>query len=1390
MGLGSLFLVAQQELQVGYAVFHSESGPTPTAAALFAFRNSDGILVSEAAVKAVSAERRGRILVDQTRNLTGVAFANASDQPIQLELSLRDSGGTLLTEKSLGLDPRQHLPRFLNEETLFPEIPADFLGTLTFQASGPGVAAVTLRQGINRHGEPIFATLPVVQLPSSNSPAGALEGSVVIPHLGAGPTLESQIILINPTSELLRGTIELVASNGTPLVLELNGESNSVFSFELSGDAAFKGTLRSSNEVKTGYAIVRISEGPLLPVATIVFRFIQGLTSVSEAGVQSSPLSTAIRAFVDTVETQTGVAVACPKCELDEVIELELRDRNGVLVGTRELKLPPGGHTAFFVPERFADLPPGFTGALLLTSETPFSAVTLKLTINARGDPIVTTLPLADLARPELQDSVVIPQIGFGLGFSTRLILLGGAISPGSLRLEFFDSGGRPLVLPLAGARGSSFEPVLPASGALQLRPGNDASVAQIFADPTDPTSLELVVNRGGELILRPLILDEQGMARDDYPVELGLLDSRVAEVDSMGRLTGVEAGFSTLTLQAGQFLTTITLTVVDVEQAGGGFQIAGVETDLNGRIFLAGSSGHVVLRTESFDSEPVIYAGQFQAAGLIDGQRDQALFRNPLFLTIDQASGVLYVSDSSNHLIRRISAGPDGLVTTFAGSGTPGPEDGALQEARFNSPGGLALDSRGSLWIADTGNHLVRRIHLATGVVETVAGTPLSPGSVDGIGGQARFNMPSGIAVEVEPLSERLLRETQGLAASPVSIIVADSGSGLLRRVREDGQVETISGFGPAELPVIRSRYGLATPFLDVAIDSAGNLFLSDTRDVRALLSDGRTIPIAQRGTFQEPTGISVLGSGTLFVGEAHRLGRRLSFGKPEIETINPQVVPSTGLDEITVKGRNFAPETRVFLDGVSVDPEVLDSATLVFSLPPTRSGILTLSVQHRGGLAQASMTFAPLPLEDLSPGEITTIAGGSTFVGDGGSALQAILNSPGQIALNRDGSLLFSDRRHSRIRRVDPVDQVITTIVGTGISGFSGDGAQALNAQLNHPEGLAFDNVGALYVADSLNRRIRRIDLTSGVIDTIAGGGNPADGLGDGLLATQARIGLPTGIILDEAGNLFIADAVFHRVRRVDVSSGLIESIIGDGTSGFSGDGQDGRTATLNRPEALALDGMGNLLVGDEGNSRIRRLDLVSGVIDTIAGNGCDFSQGCSSGDGDPLETPLFRPDSLALDPNRNVFFAGSTIIHRLDSQSGLLSVAAQGSNAQLGDGGSALSAVFSVGGLAADGSGNLYIGDLLNNRIRLVDPQGVIETRAGGSQEDSLGDGRFAFSASLGLIGGMTFEPDGNLLLADTLNRRIREIDSVTGIIQTLYGTEFWICRGWGPCRNGPL
>ena len=446
------------------------------------------------------------------------------------------------------------------------------------------------------------------------------------------------------------------------------------------------------------------------------------------------------------------------------------------------------------------------------------------------------------------------------------------------------------------------------------------------------------------------------------------------------------------------------------------------------------------------------------------------------------------------------------------------------------------------------------------------------------------------------------------------------------------------------------------------------------------------------------------------------------------------------------------------------------------------------------------------------MGTAKVSTLAGG--YVGDGGQATAAALGAPSSTVQDKAGNYYISDSAMNRIRKVTPAG-IISTFAGTGLCGYNGDNIPANKAMLCYPAGLTFDSAGNLYVGDSMNARVRRID-THGKISTVAGSG-VAGYSGDGGSALNARLNRPWDIALDSGGNLYFSELGNHTVRKVS-TSGIIATYAGTGIEGFSGDGGPGPSAQLAWPYGLAFDASGNLYIGDSANHRIR---IVSpgDIINTFAVNcqiacngdggpainaaialpigisinnsvlrftsyyGCDWVRsvdlttdiiniiaGSSEGyDGDnhpPFSSRFFDPTSSLLDPSGNLFISDSFNGRVRDLSNGVVTTFAGG---YLGDGSVASSSAFiHPEAVSIDKSNNFYIADSWGNRVRKVSG-GKTSTVAGTGINGYSGDGGLATSALLYGPQGVAVDSFGNVFIADTSNNVIRKVDT-TGKMST--------------------
>jgi hypothetical protein len=651
-------------------------------------------------------------------------------------------------------------------------------------------------------------------------------------------------------------------------------------------------------------------------------------------------------------------------------------------------------------------------------------------------------------------------------------------------------------------------------------------------------------------------------------------------------------------------------------------------------------------------------------------GTATSAGLAKPFGVAVDSA-GNQFIADTYNNRIRKVAAG-SGIITTVAGSGNGGfAGDGeAATSAMLFSPSGVALDSSGNLYIADQGNNRIRKVAVGTGIITTVAGNGTAGfAGDDNAATLATLNYPSGVVVD--STGNLFIVDSPRIrkVAAGTGIITTVAGNGTTD-FSGDGGMATSAGLYPA----------------GVAVDNNSNLYIADywnNRIRKVMAETGIITTVAGGGTgglgdggaataasLWYPNGVALDNVGNLYIADSQNQRiRKVAAGTNIITT--------------------FAGNGTL---GFSGDGGTATSANIY-----KPSG---LAVDSFGNLYIADTNNSRIRKVASGSNIITTVAGG--YLGDNGKATSAGLYGPHGVSVDNSGNLYIADRYGNRIRKVANGTGVITTVAGTGSSGFSGDGAFATNANINNPWRAVADSSGNLYIADSGNNRIRKVETGTGIITTVAGNGNSGFSGDDGL-ATSANLGGPTGVAVDTAGNIYVASS--NRIRKVDVGTGIITTVAGNGTTGFSGDGGAATSASLNSTSDVAVDNAGNIYIADRNNYRIRKVAVGTGIITTVAGNG----SGGFSGDNGTATSAGFFPWGLAVDGNGNLYIAdpSSSRIRLVVAENGIITtVAGNGVGGFSGDGGSATSATLAAPmGVAVDSIGNLYIADYINNRIRRV-------------------------------------------------------------------------------------
>jgi trimeric autotransporter adhesin len=716
----------------------------------------------------------------------------------------------------------------------------------------------------------------------------------------------------------------------------------------------------------------------------------------------------------------------------------------------------------------------------------------------------------------------------------------------------------------------------------------------------------------------------------------------------------------------------------------------------------------------------------------------------------VKDASGNIYIAAPTSSNVFKLSGG---VFTVYAGQGFGGyGGDGSVagnSSVVLGNPAGIAFDSSGNMFIADYGESRIRRVDAVTGKFSTYAGTgtkcahgPNTCGD-GGLATAALLNLPEALAFD-----------------SSNNLYIADANDNRIRRVDAvTGIITTYAGTlqtngnseenfclnpntacgdgGPATSAFLNFPEG-------IAFDSAGNLYIGDTFDnrVRVVSPSGTITAFAGNGgsclssvrpcgdgaaaanaQLHRPQGVFADGAGNVYI--ADTLDHRIRFVDAPTKTI------------ITVVGtgaQGFAG------DGSSGTKALLNSPVSV-----TVDSIGSILIADTGNQR----------IRSVAVGTISTIAGGGNG-GDGGSATAATLAQPYGVTEDAAGNLYIVDQFNNRVRKVtNPTgsNPTITTVAGNGNLGYGGDGGSALNATLNQPSNAVIDSAGNLYIADTQNFVIRRVDGSTGNITTYAGVAGQTcfpttSTCGDGGPATSAFFSFPLGLALDASNNLYIADWYGFKVRMVNASTGTISTVAGTGREGHSGDGGSATAANLDHPASLVLDSAGVLYISDQYSMKIRSVS--GGIINTYALNGVAGLKGIG---GPAVNASMWNPLALAIDPTNNIFVSGGndSVVMQIDAATKTwLNTAGNTQKATVGgfsgDGGLATQARLANLGAAVDGHGHLFIGDGGNNRIRYV-PM----TSVGTASPSSLNFGTWALGTTSTAM-NVTLTASGSLDLSN--------------------------------------
>jgi uncharacterized protein (TIGR03437 family) len=614
--------------------------------------------------------------------------------------------------------------------------------------------------------------------------------------------------------------------------------------------------------------------------------------------------------------------------------------------------------------------------------------------------------------------------------------------------------------------------------------------------------------------------------------------------------------------------------------------------------------------------------------------------------------------------------------ISTVAGSANPG-DGGPAAASLLSQPEGIALDGRGNIYIADANDHRIRKIG-ADGTIQTIAGT-----------GEAGFNGDGG------PAEAAQLNAPYGLCIDRNgNLFVADLGNFRVRKISVEGRITTVAG-GGSITPGGDGDGGSATNAKlsgprNVTTDQQGNLYISDFNGQRVLKVDltGTLTTLAGTGT----AGYSGDGASALRAAISYPAGIA-------IDRLGVLYIADTGNKKIR----------RIYQGLIST---VLGSSPIELNVPTG------LAVDRLDNLYIADNRTTMFRISQQ--GAVSTLP-----IGGGDLAIDGLDN-------------VYTTGAHV-VKRLTGSN--VSTIAGTGNSGFAGDGTSASSARLDGPTGLARDLIGNWYFADSRNLRVRRI-TPQGVISTFAGAGTSAPF--PGTQATSIRLGQPSSVAVDTLGNVYLSDTSTNRIRRVS-PDGTMVTIAGADEAGLRGDDGPASRAILNNPTGIAIDTENNLYIADTGNNRIRKINAI-GQISTIAGGGSSTAD-----EGTGLTAKLIEPMAVAADRNGNVYIAetGGNRIRLLNRAGTLTTLAGARSNLN------------QPRGLRVTDTGDVIFTDSGSHTIRRLSAAGDLVTIAGTGVAGFGGDGKPAIASQLSGPVDIALDADGSIWISDTGNNRIRKL-----------------------------
>ena len=709
-------------------------------------------------------------------------------------------------------------------------------------------------------------------------------------------------------------------------------------------------------------------------------------------------------------------------------------------------------------------------------------------------------------------------------------------------------------------------------------------------------------------------------------------------------------------------------------------------------------STGSGTVSGSNIDTVRVSCASVFTFAGSgVSGHGDaageEAVFYGPSGIALD-ATGNLYVSDYYNNVLRKITSA--GVVSTLAGSGMPGYVDATGTAAQFRlqvsgaSRAGVAVDGAGNVYVADTGNNVIRKVTSA-GAVTTLAGSGVS-GYTNATGTAAKFSAPLDVAVD-----------------SSGNVYVADSNFSVIRKITAAGVVTTLAGSGsPGYVDATGTSAAFFTPY-SVAVDASGNVYVADLLNsmVRMITPAGVVSTLAgmsglnfadgpaTTAKFYDLSGVAVDAAGNVYVADwGNRRVRKVS-AQPYTYTVGGHVAGLSSGKSLVLQN-NGGDNLTVSANGVFAFAASLTTATAYNVTILTQPAGQSCTVTNGAG----SFTVGSVFTVKINCAAVSTLAGlGTAGYADGtGAAAQFRLatlltvDNTG-VAVDTAGNVYVADTFNHRIRKITSAG-VVTTLAGSGTAGYTN--ATGTAAQFNYPRGIAVDGAGNVYVGDTANHVIRKI-TAAGVVTTLAGSGTAGNTNGTG---AAAQFNLPRGVAVDASGNVYVADENNHVIRKI-TSAGVVTTLAGQ----FSGY-QNSAVATTARfysPYDVAVDTAGNVYVADYGNEAIRKI-TPAGAVTTLAGSQEGFQNvGYIDSTGTGV---LFRaPVGVAVDAAGVLYVADhNNNVIRTISPAGTVATLA-GSTAGYTNGNGATAQFSRPSGVAVDAAGSVYVNDGQNNVVRKI-------------------------------------------------------------------------------------